>query len=99
MSVAEIAQLLDDLCSDEEYQIDGADIVIVPPDTHYLTDEGNDDETDAPIANDVPGLLDLHIATTIRTFLLQPSFNFNHYLQMFRYLQLIIKTPNKKRRL
>ena len=86
MSVAEIAQLLDDLWSDEEYQIDGAAIVIVPPNSHYLTDEGNHDETDAPIANDVPGLLDLHITTTIWTFLLQQLFNFNHYVQMFQYL-------------
>ena len=49
-----IIRLLQNI-SDEENEIDDADVV-VSPDSHYLTneDEANDNETGKPIINDVP---------------------------------------------
>lgn len=58
-----IMELLEEL-SDEENDFEQADIVVIPPDVHYISDhdEANDDECGEAFINDVPGPLELHLA-------------------------------------
>ena len=50
-----------DLLEDEEFACEDIQVVVLPPDPDQASDEdeGNDDDTAAPIVNDVPGTVEV----------------------------------------